>query len=245
MYGSPEGLAMIIGIVIFAYLFWITVVLAGYIFKGIALSRLAKNAGLPNPALAWVPIASTWLLGTLCGRSQQLLTGRRWRFDLLLPVLEVLTAGCGSLLAGTGGLLVEGFVYAGFSYSSAREALGTCLGLAYLFAMATALFWLYQAYAPGRGLLYAILSVIFGGVGLGILLMTIRNKAPLSTGPRGQQPPYPPASPWQSGYTVPPPSGSGTTGWGRPPSQNGPFTTGWNRPPAEREDHRPGSGPEL
>ena len=56
MYGSPEGLAMIIGIVIFAYLFWITVVLAGYIFKGIALSRLAKNAGLPNPALAWVPI---------------------------------------------------------------------------------------------------------------------------------------------------------------------------------------------
>ena len=230
MYGSNEGFAAIIAIVVLAYLFWVAVVLVGYVLKGAALSRMVKNAGIPNAALAWVPFASTWLLGVLCDRSQQAVTGRRWRFDILLPAAEILATGCGSLLAGPGGFFAECYLYAGFSYSTLRDALKVFCGFLYLAVLAVALWHLYQDYFPERWLPYTIFSVVLGRLGRGVVLMTLRNKTPRSATPGYQSPP-PVQPPWQGG--------SGTNGWNRPPDQSGPRTTGWDPPPYQ---NGPGTG---
>lgn len=230
MYGSEAGFAAIIGIFLFAWLFWLAILIGGYVLRGLALSRLAQNAGLAHPGLAWVPVAGTWLLGVLCDRSQQALTGKRWRFDVILPALEVLASLGGSLLAGPGGFFAQCYLYAGFSYSTLREALQLFAGLCYLAVLGAALWQLYQDYAPEQALLYTALSVILGRVGRGVLLLTIRDKTPCSAGP-GFRPPPPP--PRQSGPGSPNAyrSGTGTTGWGQPPYQSGPGTTGWGQPP--------------
>ncbi len=230
MYGSNGGFAAIIAIVILAYLFWVAVVVVGYVLKGAALSRMAKNAGIPNAALAWVPFASTWLLGVLCDRSQQAVTGRRWRFDILLPAAEILATGCGSLLAGPGGFFAECYLYAGFSYSTLRDALKVFCGFLYLAVLAVALWHLYQDYFPERWLPYTIFSVVLGRLGRGVVLMTLRNKTPRSATPGYQSPP-PVQPPWQGG--------PGTNGWNRPPDQSGPRTTGWDPPPYQ---NGPGTG---
>ncbi len=238
MLGSAEGWAMIIGIFALAYLLWMAILIGGYVLKGLGLSRLAKNAGMPNPALAWVPVASSWLLGSLCDRSQQAVTGKRWRFDLLLPILEVLASASGSLLAGPGGLLALSVT--GYSYSTLRDALKLLLGLGYLAILGIALWCLYQDYVPERALPYTIFSVVFGRVGRGVLLLIIRDKTPLSAGGQAVPPPS-----WQGGPGTggsyhtgtgttgwgPPPDPRGTTGWRQSSYQSGPGTTGWNQPP--------------
>lgn len=239
MYGSEAGFAAIIGIFLFAYLFWLAILIGGYVLRGLALSRLAQNAGLAHPGLAWVPVAGTWLLGVLCDRSQQALTGKRRRFDVILPALEVLASLGGSLLAGPGGFFAQCYLYAGFSYSTLREALQLFAGLCYLAVLGAALWQLYQDYAPEQALLYTVLSVVLGRVGRGVLLLTIRDKTPCSAGP-GFRPPPPSrqnANTYRSGtgttgWDQPPyQSGPGTTGWGQPPYQSGPGTTGWGQPP--------------
>lgn len=237
MYGSTEGCVMLILVFLLAYLFWVAVVVGGYVLNGLALFRLARNAGLRYALLAWVPVASTWLLGTLCDRSQQALTGRKWRFAILLPTLELLAAGCGSLLTGTLGFAVECSVYVEYPYSFTREAAGILLGLAYLGTMAVALCQLYRDYAPRWGLLFAILSVVLGGVGRGILLMTIRKKTPLSGAPAGAPPPQAPAyGPAYYGAFYR--SGTGTTGWVQPPGGSGTV-------PGGRDDSSGRNGPGL
>jgi len=220
MYGSTEGLALIVVIFFVCGFLWTAAVLGGYVLKGIALFRLAKNAGAPTPGLAWVPIASTWLLGTLCDRSACALDGKRRNYAVILPALEALSALSGSIFAGVKGIFAATRLYTGTS-SLARDAIGTLLSLAFLAAMVLALCRLYADYAPGRELLYAILSVIFGGLGRGILLMVIRNRVPLSAGPGG----WPMGPPPGQG---PPHYGSGTTNWDRPPG-----------PPDNREGPEP------
>lgn len=230
MYGSEAGFAAIIGIFLFAWLFWLAILIGGYVLRGLALSRLAQNAGLAHPGLAWVPVAGTWLLGVLCDRSQLALTGKRRRFDLLLPILEVLASLGGSLLAGPGGFFAQCYLYAGFSYSTLREALQLFAGLCYLAVLGAALWQLYQDYAPEQALLYTVLSVVLGRVGRGVLLLTIRDKTPCSAGP-GFRPPPPPPRQSVPGSANAYRSGTGTTGWGQPPYQSGSGTTGWEQPP--------------
>ena len=73
--------------------------------------------------------------------------------------------------------------------------------------------------------------MLFRSLAQVILLMTLRNKVPLSANPQywnpWTQPPYQDPAGGQPPYQ----GGPGTTGWNQPPYQGGPGTTGWNQPP--------------
>ena len=232
---------------------WLVLTLVEYVLKGIALSQMARNAGLPNPALAWVPVANNYLLGTLCDRSQYALTGKEWKFSIILPVLDLLSLLGGGVLTGLYGLFND-YLYYGSEYSfydtNFQSGIGGLLGLATAAATATALYQLFKDYAPGREVLYTVLALILGSLVQAILLMTLRNKVPLSANPQywnpwarqggypppyqdpaGGQPPYQ-GGPGATGWSQPPyQDGTGTTGWSQPPYQGGTGTTGWNQPP--------------
>ena len=158
-------------------------------------------------------------------------------------MLDVLGLLGGGLFAGLYGVFTDRLYY-GSDYdlieSGVSSVGGNLLGLACTVVTALALYQLYKDYAPGREVLYTVLSVILGGLAQAILLMTLRNRVPLSAagaapwggwGQPGNPPPPPPPPGYGPGY-----GGPGTTGWGPPPYQNGPAqggpgSTGWAQPP--------------
>ena len=249
MYGFEEFLETMLLVLMGFLIVLLVLTLVEYVLKGIALSQMARNVGLPNPALAWVPVANNYLLGTLCDRSQYALTGKEWKFSIILPVLDLLSLLGGGVLTGLYGLFND-YLYYGSEYSfydtNFRSGIGNLLGLAAAAATATALYHLFKDYAPGREVLYTVLALILGSLAQVILLMTLRNKVPLSANPQywnlwtqpppyqdpaGGQPPYQ-GGPGTTGWNQPPyQGGPGTTGWNQPPYQGGPGTTGWNQPP--------------
>lgn len=155
---------------------------AVYVLQSLALYRMAKNAGFSSPILAWIPVASSYLLGLLCERASCRRDGKTWKFSVILPVLELLA------LLGTGSLRTMSFL-SGTSFwdSSIPLSLRGLLGLVGTVVTALALYNLYWDYAQGREMLYTVLSVIFGGLGQSIILFILRDRVPISV----QYPQYP------------------------------------------------------
>lgn len=217
MYGMEDFFEAMLMVLLGVLLFWTIVTLTEYILKGIALSRMAQNAGFSSPGLAWVPVANSWLLGSLCDRSQYAFTGKRWHFDVLLPVMDVLGLLGGGIFSGLSAMFADYFFYDSFDHA-VRSYGGNLLGVAGTVVLAVGLYHLYRDYTPGREVLFLVLSVVFGRLGRGIILMTLRNNVPVSADPNvwgrwAQQGGYPPPAS---------PGGPGTTGWSQPPRQSGP-----------------------
>lgn len=212
------------------------VALAEYILQGMALYRMAQNAGLSTPVLAWIPVANGYLLGMLCERAMYRRSGKTWKFSVILPVMQVLALLDGGAFSLLTGLAEEAYDYGygGFWGHAALPELGSLLGLAAAGLTAFALYNLYWDYAQGREVLFTVLSVVFGGMGRAIILMTLRDRVPISTqGPwMWQEQPYqntayttnPGASPYQ---------GQGPQFYqNQPPYQAGPYPGGqWQQYP--------------
>ena len=169
------AVAAVGGVLIFVLLF----AAACFILYSIGLYTMAKNAGIPNPWLAWIPIATGYILGLLAERSYYTFTGKQMPFSKIL-------------LWGYIGVFVGSFI----PFISALAGLA---GIALMVFQLIALFYLYKDYAPGKEVLYIVLSVIFSSLAQAICLMLSRNTVPVSVTGFGQQvqPSY------QGGYQPP------------------------------------------
>jgi hypothetical protein len=70
-----------------------------YILTSIGLMNLAKNAGINNPWLAWIPIANLWIWGELVseklngkGGKKVLLITLAYAVTQIIPFINILTA---------------------------------------------------------------------------------------------------------------------------------------------------------
>ncbi len=232
-------------ILIFLLFAFFAAFLAAYILKAKALSRMARNAGMARPGLAWLPVANNWLLGSLCERSARFQAGKSLGFAKILLALD--TVKVISCIYVNEVTLQDGTRRYVYSYNFAvnrsfRSLITVAAALGLLVFSAIALHHLYQDHAPGRETPYTVLSVIFGGIGQSILLFLIRDCIPVSAASRMVPPPpcrkysqlwrYGPP-PWGGAYPPPGQSGPGTTGWGQQPYQSGPGTTGWSQQPPQ------------
>ena len=229
-----DGLYILLG----AFLLIGLGLLALYLLRSLGVYRLAQNAGIPNPGLAWVPIARDYLLGCLCDRSAYCRAGKKWNFALWLPIVSTLGspflyAAITELFSGELSLQVANYLLA--------SGLQGMLTIAAAGLTAVALYYLYCDYAPGQEGLYTVLSVVFSFAAPHILLFCIRNRRPCSvtgapparrgpeiytTSPPPRRPNGPaPQGPPQSGPSAP---HGGPTGYGPPPAP----PQGGNPPPA-------------
>ena len=258
MYGFEEALITIFGILVLVFVVWAVSALVFHLIKGAGLARMARNAGLPNPALAWIPVANNYLLGCLCDRAVYCRTGKQWRFSIILPVLDLVSIlGGGSITAALYGIFTS-YLYYGSDFDITNEGFrsfgGNLFAIATTVAMAIALYHLFCDYDPGREVLYTVLSVIFGSVAQAILIFVLRDRVPLSAQAGGYPPPY--QAPGQPGPWAPPPAGpaqwsqqppaqGGTAPqWGQqPPWQGGSNTTQWAPPQGGGWTAPPGGPP--
>ena len=163
---------------------WAGCWLAVHLLRGAALYRMAKDAGLAAPGLAWVPVLNSGVLGALCDRATLCLTGQLWYFRVLLVVQDLvrLAVNMGFLRPwGVESTISPAFLLYGIALGWRPElTLGAVLSIAFLVFNGIAFYRLYEDYIPERAAVFTLLSILLGRPGQSLLLFLIRKDVPYS-----------------------------------------------------------------
>lgn len=139
-----------------AFLFiFVIIALVMYILLSLGLYKLAQNAGIENPWLAWIPIANLYILGKLV-KKVNLGSFEIPSLEIVLPVASLAT------------LILANIPF-----------IGWIINLAYIVLLVLVLYRLFSIYRPEQATLWTILSVLLVGIGMpGILIFVMRNDSP-------------------------------------------------------------------
>ena len=86
-------------ILLFIAFLFIAFVAGSYILQSLALFTIAKNRMIPKPWLAWLPVGSDWIIGSISDQYQYVVNGKirnRRKAMLILSIASVVIAQIGS-----------------------------------------------------------------------------------------------------------------------------------------------------
>ena len=152
--------------------------IASYVLTALALYTIARRRGLKNPWLAWIPVADSWLLGSLSDQYRYVVKGEhRSKRKILLLFRILITIMWISLM----GLLVNLCFHAvgnAFWGTMSEERIFQILhqalnllvvflpligiSIAYAVFRYMALYDLYKSLDPANCALFLVLSILFG-----------------------------------------------------------------------------------
>lgn len=166
---DEEMLVMVAGIVGIVFLVIGIVALICYIFRSIGLYTIAKNRGIKNPWLAWLPVGNNWIAGSIADQYRYVAKGEVTNRRKILLALGV----AGLVLSSLVGSMANGGIYLGLGKNLAHYAalgeIGDVLELTYsVLEIATFVFWqiamydLYTSCNPEKNVLFLVLGIIFG-----------------------------------------------------------------------------------
>ncbi|MDO4288086.1 MAG: hypothetical protein Q4C55_02755 [Eubacterium sp.] len=166
-YSSSADAFKEILLILFSVLFAFLIVLliwsiVSYILTGVSLYKMAKDRNFKYAWLAWIPLASGYLLGALINDKVKIGALKIPHAAICLPLIltvTVILAELLDMLPAVGGLL----------------AVLLCAASAiYIYA---AYFRLYKIYNPKKAVLFTVLSIILPFLAP-FFLFSLRNKAP-------------------------------------------------------------------
>ncbi|MDD5864093.1 MAG: hypothetical protein PUD80_05625 [Firmicutes bacterium] len=186
--------------------------IAMYVLSAMGLYVIAKRRGLNHPWLAWIPVVSVWILGSLSDQYRYVVRGENKSKRKVLLTLNIITAAlsvamlvCAVVLAGKA---IFGAVGGMNEEAMLRELLGPLLGvvgmclpiigvaIAYAVIYYMALYDVYKSLDPSNCVLFLVLSIVFN-VTEPFFLFFNRNKDQ-GMPPRRPNPTYiPPEQTWQ------------------------------------------------
>lgn len=118
------------------FLVFVVIAIIGYILMALGLYTMAKNRGIENPWLAWIPIANLYILAKLIGS----LSIGGWevpKLEMFLPLATVVVM-----------------------LTSWIPAIGTLISIANAVLVLFALYKLYKMYRPEQATLWLILTIV-------------------------------------------------------------------------------------
>lgn len=130
-YEMLGGLIAMLGGLVFVFFI---LAIALYVLMGLSLMTMAKNKGIENPWLAFVPVGNMWIIGKII---ETIELGEK-KFE---NAALILTVGC---------------------FVSIVPIIGSLLALVYMVVVYISLFKLYKMYAPENATLYLILTIFVG-----------------------------------------------------------------------------------
>ena len=206
--GLDEELVLsLAGIILAVAMVVLLVTVVGYIFQSIGLYTLAKNRGIKNPWLAWLPIGYYWIAGSVADQYQYVVNGQVKNRRMILLGLCVASAVLGSLV----GTLATGGIYLGTGINAEHILMLGDLGnvfdlISSALEIATYVFWqialydLYTSCKPKNNVLFLVLGILFGFL-TPFFIFACRNKEE-GMPPRREEPRYEyqpePQQPYQS-----------------------------------------------
>ena len=141
--------------------------LVGWIIRSLSLHSIAKRRGIRNPWLAWIPIGSEWVLGSVADQYQHLVQGKITSRRKILMLLTVAT-----------GVAVVAYIAAGAVIGFQIEVEGRMdisplvLIIPYLLLLGTVVsrlvfyhmsnYDLYRSCRPNGATAFLVLGIIFG-----------------------------------------------------------------------------------
>ena len=183
---EEEMLIVMVGILLVAYLFLILVGIAGYIMNAVALQKIASKRLIQNAWLAWIPIASSWLVGSIADEyDEKNGIKRKWRIVLLVLSLISLIG----IFVGYIGMVVSVVMMTMEETMSLElpNMIGLFIG-AYVVILVAAivatalnicnmicLYKIFESTVPEKSVKYLLVSLLVP-LGQGICLMLCRNK---------------------------------------------------------------------
>ena len=94
--GIDEDLLLqIAGILVFAGLAILLLAVVVYVFQSIGLYTIAKRRGIQNPWLAWLPIGSEWIAGSIADQYRYVVKGEVKNKRKTLLILNIINAVIG------------------------------------------------------------------------------------------------------------------------------------------------------
>lgn len=155
---------------------------AMYLFQAIGLYKMGKRLNVPAPALAFIPIANIYVLGTVA--SEPVDGKKRLPYGWILLGLTLLSnlISFSSLLELVGAVIRYGeranmwdVLEALVLSSMAKGFLATVISIAYTVFYYIALYYLYDNFNPDNSTLLLVLSILFGFL-VPIFIFANRNK---------------------------------------------------------------------
>lgn len=90
-YAGASSMAALGLFIALVYLLVFAFMVVSYVFQSLALYRMAKNRNIKCPGLAWVPVANSWVMGSVIDHHSRLGgIDRKWRKVLL--TLSIISA---------------------------------------------------------------------------------------------------------------------------------------------------------
>ena len=152
--------------------------IASYVLTALALYTIARRRGLRNPWLAWLPVADSWLLGSLSDQYRYVVKGEHKSKRKILLFFRIVIAFMWISLMG---LLVNlcfhavgnafwGTMTEDRVFQILHQALNLLvvllpligISIAYAVFRYMALYDLYKSLDPANCVLFLVLSVLFG-----------------------------------------------------------------------------------
>lgn len=124
-----------------------------YFLFAYALYKMALNAGLENPWMAWIPILQWYILGKLI-KSLKISTYQIPSIELVLPAATLIVMALNKV-----------------------AVLGSLLSLANYILLLFALNKIYKMYKPEQATLYTVLSIF--GLPIPFIFMSIKDLKPV------------------------------------------------------------------
>ena len=152
--------------------------IASYVLTALALYTIARRRGLKNPWLAWIPVADSWLLGSLSDQYRYVVKGEHKSKRKILLFFRIVIALMWISLMG---LLVNlcfhavgnafwGTMSEDRIFQILHQALNLLvvllpllgISIAYAVFRYMALYDIYKSLDPANSVLFLVLSVLFG-----------------------------------------------------------------------------------
>ena len=209
---DEAGAAVLIFLLIY-YLVAFAVGITSYVMGSLGLYAIAKRRGISNPWLSWIPVANTWIMGSISDQYRYVARGQIRNKRKILPILTGITVAAVAAVYITMMVQTMSLSMAGDA-AAAGDVLGLALGvmgsilLILGLAIANAVFHymamydLYVSANPSSSVALLVVSIFLNF--LEPFFIFFNRKKDLGMPPRAEavpvQPAYlPPQEPWTGG----------------------------------------------
>lgn len=151
---------------------------ASYVLTALTLYTVARRRGLKNPWLAWIPVADSWLLGSLSDQYWYVVKGEHTHRRAFLLFFRILTAVLTLSLLGLvgslcvqviGGMMRQDVIPDLLLMQIVRQATSLLvvglpllgISIAYWVFRFMALYDVYRSLEPENAVLFLVLSILF------------------------------------------------------------------------------------
>ena len=162
---GEEAFYLTLGIMGVVILVALGILLVCYIFRSIGLYTIAKNRGIKNPWLAWIPIGDRWIAGSIADQYRYVAKGEVTNRRKIILGLSIASPIIGYIATGIIDTMIMMSGDASGAVLGASGTLGlvnSILGIASFVFWQIAMYDLYTSCNPEKNVLFLVLGIIFG-----------------------------------------------------------------------------------